>query len=159
MLTPAELLLSDAELVALTGYKRASEQIAELHRQGFSRARRNRLGKIVLERTHFRGVLSRALSEPLVDISGVYAYQSFHANSAMRAAAIEQRTPAWVDRKAIASVYAEARRISAETGIVHHVDHEIPLQGRLVSGLHVASNLRVLRAEVNVRKSNRFEVE
>lgn len=56
MLTPADLLLSDAELVALTGYKRASEQIAELHRQGFVRARKSMAGGVILERAHYEAV-------------------------------------------------------------------------------------------------------
>jgi hypothetical protein len=37
----------------------------------------------------------------------------------------------------------------------HHVDHELPLRGRRVSGLHVHTNLRVLPAEDNFRKGNR----
>lgn len=52
----ADLLLSDAELVALTGYQRQAEQLVELHRQGFSRARRDRLGRVVLERAHYEAV-------------------------------------------------------------------------------------------------------
>lgn len=56
MLTPADLLLTDAELVALTGYKRAAEQIAELHRQGFVRARKSMAGGVILERAHYEAV-------------------------------------------------------------------------------------------------------
>jgi hypothetical protein len=51
-----DLLLSDAELVALTGYQRQAEQLAELQRQGFSRARRDRAGRVVLERAHYEAV-------------------------------------------------------------------------------------------------------
>jgi hypothetical protein len=51
-----ELLLTEDELVALTGYRRPAEQLHELHRQGFSRARRNRLGRVVLERSHYDAV-------------------------------------------------------------------------------------------------------
>jgi len=69
-----------------------------------------------------------------------------------------QRTPAWADTQAIEAVYQEARRLSTATGIPHHVDHEIPLQGRLVSGLHVHQNLQVLTGPENSRKSNHFEV-
>lgn len=60
MLTAADLLLTDAELAALTGYKRAAEQLAELHRQGFARARRDRLGHVVLERAHYHAVCAGA---------------------------------------------------------------------------------------------------
>jgi len=54
------LVLSHDELVALTGYRRAHEQLAELLRQGFYRARRNRLGEVVLERTHYDAVCAGA---------------------------------------------------------------------------------------------------
>lgn len=55
-----ELLMSEAELVKLTGYKRAAEQLEELHRLGFFRARRNRLNEIVLERAHYDAVCAAA---------------------------------------------------------------------------------------------------
>lgn len=38
-----------------------------------------------------------------------------------------------------------------------HVDHIIPLNGRLVSGLHIWSNLRVIPAIINLRKNNFYE--
>lgn len=157
MLTADDLLLSDDELVALTGYKRASEQLAELHRQGFSRARRDRLGRLILERGHYLGVLAgNRISRP-IDISSVVPKQVFNASSAKRAEAIAQRTPPWADLNAIEAVYEQAKRLSRETGSAHHVDHEIPLQGRRVSGLHVHTNLRVMVGRENVRKGNKFE--
>jgi excisionase family DNA binding protein len=69
-----------------------------------------------------------------------------------------RRAP-WADPAEISAIYAEARRLTAETGIEHHVDHEIPLLGTFVSGLHVETNLRVITARDNILKSNRFEVE
>lgn len=65
-------------------------------------------------------------------------------------------TPAWADRRAIARVYAIAAGLTRTTGILHHVDHIIPLQGELVTGLHVAENLKPIPAVDNLRKSNRF---
>lgn len=58
------LLLTDAELVALTGYRRSTEQLAELIRQGFSRARKDRLGRVVLERGHYDAVVKGEQSAP-----------------------------------------------------------------------------------------------
>lgn len=51
------LTLSADELFALTGYKRPADQLTELHRQGFYRARRAPVtGDIILERDHYLAV-------------------------------------------------------------------------------------------------------
>ncbi len=59
----------------------------------------------------------------------------------------------------IAAVYAEAKRLTEETGVLHHVDHIIPLQGRDVSGLHVPWNLQVITGSDNSRKGNRLPLD
>lgn len=66
------------------------------------------------------------------------------------------RTPKWADPGAISAFYAAAKRISEVTGVKHHVDHVIPLQGKLVSGLHVPENLRIIPAIENRKKLNRY---
>ena len=80
------------------------------------------------------------------------------ANNANYYASKKQRMPVWADSEAIEAVYEEARRLTEETGIPHHVDHIIPMQGELVSGLHVETNLQVLTAEENIKKSNDFRI-
>lgn len=64
-------------------------------------------------------------------------------------------TPAWADHVAIGMIYRAAEVIRT-TGFDVHVDHFIPLQGKLVTGLHVHNNLRVIKAEANRSKSNHF---
>lgn len=66
--------------------------------------------------------------------------------------------PNWVKPEEILPFYEEARRLTEETGMKHHVDHIIPLKGENVRGLHVPWNLRVISAKENIRKSNRMEL-
>jgi hypothetical protein len=67
-----------------------------------------------------------------------------------------KRTPSWADHDAIRAVYEAAASMSRATGIKYHVDHEIPLRGKLVSGLHVAENLQIIPARANLSKGRRF---
>jgi hypothetical protein len=81
--------------------------------------------------------------------------------TAARRAAKLQRTPRWLtenDLWMIGQAYELAALRTKMFGFVWHVDHKIPLQGKNVSGLHVPSNLQVIPASENIRKSNRYEV-
>jgi len=75
-----------------------------------------------------------------------------NAIQAKRKAAKLPRTPIWCDLEAIKQVYA-----TCPEG--YHVDHIIPLQGELVSGLHIASNLQHMTAKDNSEKHNRYDVD
>ena len=212
-------ILTDDELQAITGYKRPQDRVAELHRQGFYRARRAPSdGSVILERAHYDAVLSRredeqrialyesTRQEPVpyvhwrhrpehqarveaerqrnaeidadrerqrleVEAAAPALEAAFRERSKMNRMALVrhhagkrrtaklQRTPPWADLEAIRLIYKEAARLECETGIAHHVDHFYPLQGYLVSGLHVETNLQILTAAENIRKSNDFEVE
>lgn len=79
-----------------------------------------------------------------------------NANIAKRNAAKLRANVAWANKDAIRAIYAQAVRITAETGIRHEVDHFYPLQGELVCGLHCEANLQILTKEENIRKKNRM---
>ena len=83
------------------------------------------------------------------------------ARTAARRAAQMQRTPVWltdIDRERIVNEYRLAVLLSKVESVSWTVDHRIPLQGKLVSGLHVPGNLQVMRASENYAKRNKFEV-
>jgi hypothetical protein len=65
----------------------------------------------------------------------------------------------WANEEAIRAIYAEAVRLTAETGVRYEVDHYYPLQGELVCGLHCEANLQILTKTENIRKKNRMPEE
>lgn len=81
------------------------------------------------------------------------------ARCRLRQSRLIQRTPAWADLKKIEKFYKDRETISNGTGVLHHVDHIIPLQGKTVSGLHVENNLQIIPAKENMSKHNNFYIE
>jgi len=85
-------------------------------------------------------------------------YKRFYASQ--RKAHVKRATPSWLtdSQKAhIKRTYKLAQTIRDATGLDYHVDHIIPLRGENVCGLHVPENLRVLRADLNLSKSNIYK--
>ena len=62
----------------------------------------------------------------------------------------------WADQALIDDLYQLAA-IYRAAGVDAHVDHEIPLRGKTVCGLHVEHNLTVIPAQANRAKKNRFD--
>ena len=83
------------------------------------------------------------------------------AHTVKRRLAKIKRTPVWLtsdDHWMIEQAYELAAVRTKMFGFVWHVDHIVPLQGKLVSGLHAPNNLRVIPGAENIRKSNHFQV-
>jgi len=80
------------------------------------------------------------------------------AHSRKSQAKLAKRMPAWLteeDLDTIKHFYDLAKVMEANTGIKYHVDHIIPLTGKMVSGLHVPTNLQILSASQNSSKGNK----
>lgn len=67
--------------------------------------------------------------------------------------------PKWADLNAIDAIYKKAAEMKRLTGLRYEVDHIYPLQGKIVSGLHVENNLQILLKEDNIKKGNKMPEE
>lgn len=65
--------------------------------------------------------------------------------------------PKWANKEKIKEIYKQANKMTLETGILYQVDHIIPLNSKLVCGLHVETNLQILTKSENCKKGNRFK--
>jgi hypothetical protein len=72
-----------------------------------------------------------------------------NAHTAKRWAAKKKALPKWAEVTAIKEMY-----INCPEG--YHVDHVLPLQGNLICGLHILSNLQYLTVFENSSKNNTF---
>ena len=81
-----------------------------------------------------------------------------NAIAAKRRASKLQATPPWLTKEhfqQIDELYIIAKMFQMYTGQKYHVDHEVPLQGENVNGLHVPWNMTVLLAKENIAKKNK----
>lgn len=99
-------------------------------------------------------VVAHRLSETLARLQA-----ATRAHAAKQRALRNKRVARWANRELILAFYRLAAQRARETGIPHEVDHIVPLLGKMVSGLHVEDNLRVVPRRINRLKSNHFAVE
>lgn len=68
----------------------------------------------------------------------------------------KRQTPSWADRRIMRVFYSTAQRLTRETGILHVVDHIVPLTGGIVCGFNSHHNMRVCRWDANLSKGARW---
>lgn len=66
-------------------------------------------------------------------------------------------TPDWANFEKITEIYDESTQRTKQSGISHHVDHIVPVQGKHVTGLHIHQNMRIIPATDNVKKRARLD--
>lgn len=75
-----------------------------------------------------------------------------YARNAQYRAERNLRLPDWADLEEIERFYANCKE-------GEQVDHELPLKGEFVSGLHVRANLQYLPIKENLSKGNRIDLD
>lgn len=102
--------------------------------------------------------------EHVLAVNSAYRRENLDKHAAKetkRRAAKINRTPAWLtedDHWMIEQAYELAALRTKMFGFAWEVDHVLPLQGKIISGLHIPTNLQVIPATLNRQKNNRYEV-
>lgn len=81
---------------------------------------------------------------------------AYVARVVKRNAQKKQAVPKWANEFFIEEAYHLAALRTKMLGYPWHVDHIVPLQSKLVCGLHVHNNLRVIPGSENLAKGNRY---
>jgi 5-methylcytosine-specific restriction endonuclease McrA len=63
--------------------------------------------------------------------------------------------PAWANTFFIREIYELAQLRTKATGILHEVDHIVPITHKLVCGLHCEQNMQIISSVANKTKLNR----
>jgi hypothetical protein len=79
----------------------------------------------------------------------------FVARNAKRRARRFQAIPAWANLQVMQGFYRSAKNATRKTRMAHHVDHIVPLNSKVVCGLHCEANFQILEGKENTSKGNR----
>lgn len=131
-------------------YEKARYEVTGEHKRAYNRERHARKAEELCKKTaEWRKANPDRARQAVRD-----HYRANRAEYIARARARKTKlslaTPKWADTQKIAEIYQEAGALGM------HVDHIIPLNGKLVTGLHVPENLQLLSPEENMRKGNRY---
>jgi hypothetical protein len=75
---------------------------------------------------------------------------------AQRIIKVIQATPYWCDRERVHEIEREARRRSRVSTRQHVVDHIVPITHKLVCGLNIPQNMRIITQGENAKRGNRW---
>lgn len=93
------------------------------------------------------------------EISLRYYYSNkeyyFSLSARYRASKINA-VPSWANFKSITYIYEQARKMTKDSGTKYVVDHIVPLNSKLVCGLHTEANLQIITEIENLVKSNKY---
>ncbi len=154
------------------GYRTWCKDCVSVYKKQYKADNAERIKKVQREYDAAKNPLRReyfhsrylAKKDHILAVNSTYRKTNSHKNAekeARRRTAKLQRTPNWLteeDYWMIAQTYELASLRTKMFGIKWEVDHIVPLQGKLVSGFHVPTNLQVVPSTINRQKHNRYEV-
>lgn len=151
---------SDSHKQYMKSYKKDYNELTKQHRYEY--AKLYRLSNVEQELLRNRMFLSDNPEKSKMYRDTYYKKNKHKVLERARTRHIRKKcaVPSWYDieKDIIKDMYKKREELSLLTGVVHHVDHIIPIAHPLVCGLHCLANLQILKAVDNIMKSNNFEV-
>jgi len=84
-------------------------------------------------------------------------FEKMEWDISQRRKSVKNATPKWCNKQLISKIYNLRSKLNKLAGYAkYHVDHQIPLKGKTVSGLHVENNLKIKLAKDNLMKGNKL---
>jgi len=137
------------------GYVRASCKKA--YDENPEKFRKKSLARRAADREKSRKIVSKSYKK-------IYASRRERERARLSAASAARRRlpPNWLGAIFMAQIqefYDVAKAVTMQTGVMHHVDHIVPLNGKTVSGLHVPWNMQIISASENCAKGAKVAVD